>query len=288
MPLGSQQDPYNSESDEGDEDYVPPDENKDDSDSEPSDDEDGVKAPGEVNLPATGVDEEEKKRAREALWVSFQASAAADSSKSPHNQSSQQPRMVKIERKYRFAGEDVIDVVEVPEDSTEAKKWPLWKDPAVNSEEKTDVSTTPPSIPPLTEQAHGMTTFGLTDTASTASSPSNPIVNTSPISVSSPVSGPPDIPKPPTKKPGPRKPKTALAPLPGHAKAKKLTTLDKSAMDWQRHIQTEQQAGSSIKDELDANRRGGGYLEKVEFLKRVEERKEANLDVLKSNKRRRL
>jgi len=59
-------------------------------------------------------------------------------------------------------------------------------------------------------------------------------------------------------------------------------------MDWQRHIQTEQQAGSSIKDELDANRRGGGYLEKVEFLKRVEERKEANLDVMKSNKRRRL
>jgi len=59
-------------------------------------------------------------------------------------------------------------------------------------------------------------------------------------------------------------------------------------MDWQRHIQTEQQAGSSIKDELDANRRAGGYLEKVEFLKRVEERKEENLDAMKSSKRRKL
>jgi hypothetical protein len=57
-------------------------------------------------------------------------------------------------------------------------------------------------------------------------------------------------------------------------------------MDWSAHINTQQDA--AIKDELEANRRSGGYLEKVEFLKRVEERKEYALEANKSNKRRRL
>jgi hypothetical protein len=57
-------------------------------------------------------------------------------------------------------------------------------------------------------------------------------------------------------------------------------------MDWNAHVNTQQDA--AITDELVANRRGGGYLEKVEFLKRVEERKEDALEANKSNKRRRL
>jgi hypothetical protein len=177
-------------------------------------------------------------------------------------------------------------VIEVPEDSPEATKWPLWKDPTLQLEETTAVSTTE-SIPPLTEQAQTTPTPVGTNATSADSLSSNPIVQ-APTTSTSAASGSSCAPKPPIKRPGPRKPKTALAPLPGPIKAKKLTTLDKSAMDWQRHIQTEQQAGSSIKDELDANRRAGGYLEKVEFLKRVEERKEENLDAMKSSKRRKL
>jgi hypothetical protein len=88
----------------------------------------------------------------------------------------------------------------------------------------------------------------------------------------------------PGKRPGPRKPKTSLAALPSSQKAKKLTTLDKSAMDWNAHVNTQQDA--AIKDELEANRRGGGYLEKVEFLKRVEERKDDALEASKSKRRR--
>jgi hypothetical protein len=42
-----------------------------------------------------------------------------------------------------------------------------------------------------------------------------------------------------------------------------------------------------MKDELEANRRGGGYLEKVEFLNRVDARKEDALEASKSTKRRR-
>jgi hypothetical protein len=89
----------------------------------------------------------------------------------------------------------------------------------------------------------------------------------------------------PAKRPGPRKPKVSLAAIPTQ-KAKKLSTLDKSAMDWRTHVQA--QEGSGIKDELEANRRSGGYLEKVEFLKRVDERKEDVIEASKSSKRRKL
>jgi hypothetical protein len=57
-------------------------------------------------------------------------------------------------------------------------------------------------------------------------------------------------------------------------------------MDWSAHLNTQQDP--AIKDELEANRRGGGYLEKVEFLKRVDERKEDVIDAHRSSKRRRL
>jgi len=54
-------------------------------------------------------------------------------------------------------------------------------------------------------------------------------------------------------------------------------------MDWRTHVASE---SSDVKDALDANRRGGGYLEKVDFLKRVQDRREDALDASKSNKRR--
>lgn len=56
-------------------------------------------------------------------------------------------------------------------------------------------------------------------------------------------------------------------------------------MDWRAHLQTGEEG---LKDELEANRRSGGYLEKVEFLKRVDERKEETLEASRSSKRRRL
>ncbi|KAF8965088.1 bucentaur or craniofacial development-domain-containing protein [Flammula alnicola] len=257
-PLGSKYNPYNESDSDEDEDYIPPEGR--DSDSEQSEQEDNGKS---VDVSATEkpVDEGERKRqvvhwryllSYEIFTFDFQASAA-NTSKSPDQQAPPR-KMIKIQRRYLFAGDEVIDVVEVHEDSPEAKKWPLWKDPEVES------TATPPFISqnaPVTLQRRQR---------KTASAPT----------------------KPPNKRPGPRKPKVSLAPLPGSAKAKKLTTLDKSAMDWRTHLQAEQEAGSSVKDELEANRRGGGYLEKVEFLKRVEERKEENLDSLKSNKRRKL
>ena len=45
--------------------------------------------------------------------------------------------------------------------------------------------------------------------------------------------------------------------------------------------------GAVAKDELEANRRSGGYLGKVEFLQRVGERKETILEDNTAKKRRR-
>ncbi|KAF6747203.1 bucentaur or craniofacial development-domain-containing protein [Ephemerocybe angulata] len=90
--------------------------------------------------------------------------------------------------------------------------------------------------------------------------------------------------------PAPRKPKTTLAPLPSKsAPLKKLTTLEKSALDWAKH--TAQPSSSDgvapTAEELEAHRRGGGgYLDKVEFLNRVEERKESMLSSQSSGSKR--
>ncbi|KAF8970146.1 bucentaur or craniofacial development-domain-containing protein [Flammula alnicola] len=266
-PLGSRYNPYNESDSDEDEDYIPPEGR--DSDSEQSEQEDNGKT---VDVSATEkpVDEGERKRAREALWSSFQASAA-NASKCPDQQAPPR-KMIKIQRRYLFAGDEVIDVVEVLEDSAEAKKWPLWKDPEVES------TATPPSI---SQNATVTTTATATEDAPPGSSSSLDLTQSTPTASTAKIASAPT--KPPNKRPGPRKPKISLAPLPGSAKAKKLTTLDKSAMDWRTHLQAEQEAGSSVKDELEANRRGGGYLEKVEFLKRVEERREENLDSLKDS-----
>ncbi|KAI0320489.1 bucentaur or craniofacial development-domain-containing protein [Amylostereum chailletii] len=183
-------------------------------------------------------------RARDQLWASFEASVGT----SVVQPESEPKKLIKVVKKYRFAGEDVTEVVEVPEDSDDAKKWPA---------------------PPLD------TTPALSSSAPVASSSGLPGAST---------------PKPsplPGKRIGPRKPKVQLGDIPTTSvqKAKKLSTLEKSAMDWKSHVTSE--GDPHMKDELDANRRGGGYLEKVEFLGRVGERREQVLESSKGTKRRR-
>ncbi|KAG2358266.1 bucentaur or craniofacial development-domain-containing protein [Suillus spraguei] len=194
------------------------------SDSDSSGDEEGNDKADVVNE----VKEEdlvEKKKARDALWASFQASV---STPPPPKVEEPPKKLVKIEKCFLFAGKNMVEVVEVLEDSEEAKKWPR----------------------------------------ASASISAAPIQTTAEKSAT-------------RKPPGPRKPRTSLADIPSQ-KAKKITTLDKSAMDWRTHV-----TSSDIKDELDANRRGGGYLEKMDFLKRVEDRREDAYEASKSNKRRR-
>jgi len=59
-------------------------------------------------------------------------------------------------------------------------------------------------------------------------------------------------------------------------------------MDWKAHVAAEAAAGTGVPDELELNRRGGGYLERVEFLDRVGDRREELLEKGKSTKRRKI
>lgn len=168
-------------------------------------------------------------------------------------------------------------MVEVPEDSPEAKRWPLWVElrekvatSKISSTASEDVERAASSEVSTTREGK----LSVEISSGDALLPSD--------ALSSPA------PKPPTKRAGSRKSKVTLAPLPGSTKPKKMTTLEKSALDWKSHLQSESAAGSSLTDELSANRRAGGYLEKVEFLKRVDERKDETLESLKSSKRRKL
>lgn len=143
------------------------------------------------------------------------------------------------------------EIVEVPEDSEDAKTWPLWSESDPSNGDTVNVAN--PSSSSSADLVH------INATAENSKS----------------------------KPRGARKSKIVLPSLPttssGH-KAKKLTTLDKSSMDWKAHLNSD---GVSTKDDLEANRRSGGYLGRVEFLQRVSERKGTILEETQAKKRRR-
>jgi hypothetical protein len=76
-------------------------------------------------------------------------------------------------------------------------------------------------------------------------------------------------------------------------KGKKMTTLEKvwlvavcpaykqSQLDWKNHTSKDQ----SINDELEANRKAGGYLQKKDFLERVGERRMDTFESRQSRQR---
>lgn len=152
--------------------------------------------------------------------------------------------------------------MEVPEDSADAKKWPLWKPPESADEASPRDGGSGIPTSPTAEEA--------------------PAASTSAASAQTLLL--------PTKRPpGRRKPKLQLAEPPSAGSRrggeKKLTTLEMSALDWKAHVRAPGEP--ELASELEANRRGGGYLEKVEFLQRVGDRKNQSLEANKDTKRRR-
>ncbi|KAF6757812.1 bucentaur or craniofacial development-domain-containing protein [Ephemerocybe angulata] len=226
--------PPEDDSEDDDEDYVPP--KEENGSSSETEDESGTQ--GTIQE----VETKAEKKDLSKVWQDFQATVAGTSAKPIQRGDSGhggERTKVKVVKKFRFAGQEHEEVVEVFENSEDAKRWLRYQEPS------TSTSLNPPDH----------------------QKPS--------------TSTPTPAPLPPKRKPGPRKPKTTLAPLPSKsAPLKKLTTLEKSALDWAKH--TSQPSSSDgvtpTAEELEAHRRGGGgYLDKVEFLNRVEERKESML-----------
>jgi len=220
---------------------------------------------------------EKERQARAALWADFQTSVSS-SSKTPETTAPTlpSPKLVKVEKRHRFAGEDVVEVVAVPEDSQDAKKWPRWHSHADDDSNSAPNQGPSEPLPPVASSSR-FDTPAASIQSSSANATGSATVNTTTNSTTTPKAKP---------KPGPRKSKTVLPGLPS-GKPKKLTTLEKSAMDWRSHLGG--QDGGAV-DELERNRRagGGGYLEKVEFMERVEGRREEIFDREKGSKRRKV
>ncbi|KAI5122003.1 hypothetical protein M0805_001835 [Coniferiporia weirii] len=226
------------------------------------------------------AEREAQKAARASLWESFQSSVASTSTSTPSTSTASR-RLVKIEKKYRFAGEVVTEIAEVPEDSDDAKKWPLWnpRPPVTQDRETAEDSLPTPALQPVDTSTPPTPAAGL-GTPEPASSDPCVFASASPPAPSQSTSQTPGTSRP---RAGPRRPKTSLVAPPVQTKPKKLTTLEKSAMDWRAHVSggsadaspaPEGAATDNLADELERNRRGGGYLEKVAFLERVGQRRE--------------
>ncbi|KAG0331052.1 swr complex subunit [Podila humilis] len=185
-------------------------------------------------------------------------------------------KMVTITTSYDFAGEMITVTKDVPEDSKEAKEFAqknkpckesLPSDPIPHSDAKpTDASQTLPSSALGTEKKEGEK-----------------------VVIQSQQQGPRTVTRPSildslAKKSGPvryvRKKSTLdeLASTYGVKKPMKMSTLEKSKLDWNQFVGKE-----GIEDELKQHNKDG-YMEKVAFLQRTEARRDEEYQNLKKKR----
>ncbi|KIR52269.1 hypothetical protein I315_05219 [Cryptococcus gattii Ru294] len=198
--------------------------------------------------------EERRKKAREEF-----ERMKAESSGAPTESVKETEELVEIKRPRRFAGETIYETVRLRASDPEAVAYlnRLAAKPD-HDEDKFDSAIkqplpqqeTPTPIPSARSGQDKSTTDAKADVSVTAS-----IVTPS---VAARPKGPPR-----------RKRQTLEQMSAALDKGKKMTTLEKSQMDWKSHTSS----SASMEDELAANRRNGGFLEKKDFLDRVGERR---------------
>ncbi|KAF9951186.1 Craniofacial development protein 1 [Mortierella alpina] len=216
-------------------------------------------------------------------------SAEAGSSQS----SSSSSRMVTITTTYDFAGETVTVTKDVPEDSKEAKDFAL-KNKTPGSVAMPSVSSSAPSpssssslLSKVPSTSASISTTSVkeapNDTTQTSDHPSTSSNSAKGISTAPRVTTRPSILDSLAKK-GPvryvRKKSNldALAATYGVKKPAKLNTLEKSKLDWKNFVGKE-----GIEDELKHHNKDG-YMEKVAFLQRTDERRDQTYQELKKRK----
>lgn len=247
----------------------------------------------------------ERTRQADAIWEEMKSSAnvkfgESDAGVSPTSPQAPTQRTVRIQRTYRFAGNNIQQDVEVPADHPEAL-----------AQQRKPTGSTSVRAPHATHTQNSPDKSASTREALPPASQSNPSLNTSNFS-GEPSSQPPYL----SQKPRPlsgarkRKPGSSLASLAAAAKAKptKLNTVEKSKMDWEafksRSLAAQPGVNSQSDDgdqgvpqrpdsgltraeveEMEAQTHGGarglgnmqGYLDRSDFLARVHARQEEHL-----------
>ncbi|KAF9281935.1 Craniofacial development protein 1 [Mortierella alpina] len=255
---------------------------------------------------------ESRKKRLDALWAEMNApvskassrpelmTAAALSTRSGAGQSSEagsSSRMVTITTTYDFAGETVTVTKDVPEDSKEAKDFalknkapgslPMNSLSSASSSSSSSSSSSISKIPSASTSVSTSTSASVkevsSDTNQTSEHSSGLSSTPKGISTAPRVTTRPSMLESLAKK-GPvryvRKKSNldALAATYGVKKPAKLNTLEKSKLDWKNFVGKE-----GIEDELKHHNKDG-YMEKVAFLQRTDERRDQTYQELKKRK----
>ncbi|KAG0204020.1 swr complex subunit [Mortierella sp. GBA30] len=203
-------------------------------------------------------------------------------------------KMVTITTTYDFAGETVTVTKDVPENSKEAKEFALKNKSGESSQTTTTTTSTTitsasaastlmtsTSAPTSLLKGSSSQIINMTEDPATDLGPGSDSSKTS--SVTPRVTTRPSILDSLAKK-GPvryvRKKSNldALAATYGVKKPAKLNTLEKSKLDWKNFVGKE-----GIEDELKHHNKDG-YMEKVAFLQRTDERRDQEYQLLKKRK----
>ncbi|WWC59956.1 uncharacterized protein I303_102519 [Kwoniella dejecticola CBS 10117] len=272
-----------------------------DSDSKTENDEGNERAKNHSAAASAAAAAEERKRKAREEFERMKAELNGTSTSASEGKSGEKQKhveKVEVKRARRFAGETIYETVKLRKDDPEAIAY-LAKQHEGASEESSEQgpSATGPSIANSKREqdqaqldtkdndSHNLSLAPETqDTplSSTESTTSNlKSIAPNPTSTSTPTPTPAPAPAStvgPSKPKGPpvrRKPRQSLEAMSAALdKGKKMTTLEKSQMDWKSH--TTSTAG--LHDELSLNRKNGGYLDKKDFLDRVGERRSGAFD----------
>ncbi|KAF9197756.1 Craniofacial development protein 1 [Haplosporangium sp. Z 27] len=237
-----------------------------------------------------------KKSRIDALWADLNTpiskpnsrpdllAAAAVSSSSLSIGSNSKPelssstRMVTITTTYDFAGETVTVTKDVPENSKEAKEY-ARKNKGIDSSQATldqtemSISDKTPSSTSTTKKQLSITTDDSTSSTSTSLG-----VKTSDTTIESSTLD--SIGQKPRPVRYVRRKSTLdeLAATYGVKKPPKMNTLEKSKLDWNNFVGKE-----GIEDELKHHNKDG-YMEKVAFLQRTDERRDQEYQMMKKRR----
>ncbi|WWD16774.1 hypothetical protein CI109_101206 [Kwoniella shandongensis] len=228
------------------------------------DDDDGEVQRKKAKLEQERDEVEERRRKAREEYEKLKAEMAGESSSTTAAGATKEVEVEKVEikRARRFAGETIYETAKLPASDPEVVAYLARQvESSTTKADESDPSTT--NIVGAISEATPMTSAMVSNDPS--SSTSN---NVQPSSTTPTISAHP-APRP--KGPPPRrKPRQSLEQMSAALdKGKKMTTLEKSAMDWKSHTSS----STNLSDELAANRRNGGYLEKQDFLDRVGERR---------------
>ncbi|ORY25267.1 bucentaur or craniofacial development-domain-containing protein [Naematelia encephala] len=242
--------------------------------SSETDDEDGDGdggAVGEGEAKKLKLDQqaaEEEERQRKAKEILDSLKAETTQSQDPALVLKREEDTVEIRRARNFAGETIYETVRLKATDPEAIAYLSSQSKSTETLASQSKSVDIPasqnnkSTETLTSQTNRSTSITKPATKEPSSSSSSSVPTLSTIKPRPPLSG--------VK----RKPRQSLETMASALdKGKKMTTLEKSKMDWANHTSTT----NGMSDELAANRKSGGLLANREFLDRVTERKDGVL-----------